>query len=102
VYTVEILIALIQYRGKVNESKYYSGEITSSNMLMDLDIILNKINLTDKQAFILNRYWGDGYTQEEVAKELGVSQQMVEKHCRAIKKKMGKVLQDMGEIDNGE
>ena len=97
-YTVPFIISLIQNKLKIGESRFFKADLSASDMLLDLDYILEKSNLTDKQKYILDNYWIAGYTQDEVAKQLGITQQMVEKHSRAIKKKVQKILLDMGEI----
>lgn len=97
-YTVPMIIGLVQYRSKVAEQTYYTADLVASEMIMDLDVVLHRANLTAKQQFILDNYWGLGYTQEEVARMMSITQQMVEKHCRAIKKKIKAVLTSMGEI----
>lgn len=99
-YTVPYIVSLIQNRDKVSEQRFYKADLSASDLLMDLEIILNKAKLTDKQRYILENCWVEGYTQDEVALELGVTQQMVEKHCRAIEKKIRKILKDMGELSH--
>lgn len=92
------IVSLIKNRDKVSEARFYKADLAASDLLMDLDLIIERIHLTDKQRFIMRRYWIEGYTQEEVAKELHVTQQMIEKQCRYIRKKIRKVLKEMGEI----
>lgn len=99
-YSVAFVVSLIQSMEKIAEARYYKEDLTASDLLMDLELIIEQARLTDKQAYILKAYWTDGYTQDEVAKTLGITQQMCEKHCRAIKKKIKKVLIRMGEITN--
>lgn len=97
-YTVPFIVSLIQSREKIAEARYYKEDLTASDLLMDLELIIQQARLTDKQAYILKKYWIEGYTQEEVAKTLGITQQMTEKHCKAVKKKIKKVLIKMGEL----
>lgn len=99
-YTVPFIVSTIQSMDKVSESRFYKADLTACDILLDLEIILEKARLTDKQQYILDQCWIKGYTQDEVAQKLGVTQQMVEKHCRAIKKKVRKILKDMGELTN--
>lgn len=98
-YTVPFIISLIQNKYKIGESRFYKADLSACDMLMDLESIIDKSNLTDKQSYIVENYWIAGFTQEEVARKLGITQQMVEKHSRAIKKKIKKVLLDMEEVD---
>lgn len=97
-YTVPFMVSLIQNSRKIGEQRFYKADLSASDLLMDLDIVLDRASLTDKQRYILENYWIAGYTQEEVAKTLGITQQMVEKHCRAVKKKIRKILKGMGEV----
>lgn len=97
-YTVPFLVSMIQNRYKIGESRFFKADLSACDMLMDLDIILLRSKLTAKQQYILENYWVAGYTQEEVAKTMQITQQMIEKHCRAMKKKMKKILKEMGEV----
>lgn len=96
-YSVPFVVGLLQNMDKISEKRYYKADLSASDLLLDLELIVRKANLTDKQFYILTHYWIEGYTQEEVAQNLGITQQMVEKHTRAIKKKIHKILIDMGE-----
>ncbi|MFT8313279.1 MAG: hypothetical protein ABF633_03375 [Clostridium sp.] len=98
-YTVEHIISLLQNKHKLGESRYYKADLEASNLLMDLDLIIEQSQLTKKQQFIVDHYWIAGYTQEEVASKLDITQQMVVKHCNAVKKKIERVLIDMGELN---
>lgn len=97
-YTVPFIVSLIQNKDKIGESRFYKADLSACDILIDLDTILEKANLTAKQQYILENCWIKGYTQDEVAKKLGITQQMCVKHCNAIKKKIERVLMDMGEI----
>lgn len=97
-YTVQYIVTLTQNLHKVSEQRFYKADLAASVLLMDLELILGRAKLTEKQEYILRKYWIEGYTQEEVACSLGITQQMCEKHSRAIKKKLSKVLKNMGEI----
>lgn len=97
-YSVPFMVSLAQNSEKISEQRFYRGDISASDLLMDLEILIKTAEFTDKQLFILNHYWIQGYTQEDVADKLGITQQMVEKHTRAIKKKIDRVLQKWGEI----
>jgi len=44
--------------------------------------------LTDKQLEVVQMYFWDDMTQQEIAKELGTSQQMVAKHLKYALKKL--------------
>lgn len=97
-YSVPFIVTLIQNRDKISEQRFYKADLTACDMLMDMEVIIERASLTAKQRYILENCWVNGYTQEEVAKTLGITQQMCEKHSRAIKKKIKKVLKEMGEL----
>jgi DNA-directed RNA polymerase specialized sigma subunit len=99
-YTVPFIVSLIQNKHKIGESRYFKADLSASDMLMDLDEIVAKAKLTDKQMYIMENYWIAGYTQAEVAFKLGITQQMIEKHSKAIKKKVKKILLEQGELTN--
>lgn len=67
---------------------------------MDLEIILSRAKLTKRQNYIMQKYWIEGYTQEELAKELNIKQPVVSKHLRYIRKKLHKALKEMGEVND--
>ena len=81
---------MIQNKYKIGESRFFKADLSACDTLMDLENIITRANLTDKQKYIMENYWIAGFTQDEVAKRLGITQQMVEKHSRAIKKKVKK------------
>jgi len=43
-----------------------------------------KTKLTHKQQAVLNKYYFDGLSQEQIAKDLGISQQVVSKHLFGV------------------
>ncbi|OAA90881.1 hypothetical protein [Clostridium ljungdahlii] len=61
-YTVPFVVKMIQEIYKLDEQRFYKADLSASDLLMDLNLILSKINLTNKQAFILEKYWQEGYT----------------------------------------
>ncbi|WMU08085.1 hypothetical protein vBCtySFA67_00067 [Clostridium phage vB_CtyS-FA67] len=98
-YTTAKVVALIKNRNKIAESRFYKADLTASDLLIDLDDIIVRIELSDKQAYIVQKHWIEGYSQPEVARKLNVTQQMVLKQCQYIKNKIEGVLKEMGEID---
>lgn len=99
-YTVPFIVSLIQNKDKISESRFYKADLVASDLLMDLEIVLEMASLTDKQKYILENCWIKGYTQVEVAEKMGITQQMCEKHSRAIKKKIKRILHEQGELKN--
>ena len=51
-YTVPYVVSLIRNKYKISESRFYKADLSASDLLMDLEIILERIHLTDKQEFI--------------------------------------------------
>ena len=56
----------------------------------EFNYIVEKYDLTEKQEKILYLISVDGLTQEEAAKEMGISQQMVSKQVEFVCKKLRK------------
>lgn len=101
-YTVPMVISMLNNLAKIEQYRFYKGDFVASDMLIDLKIIMSSCKLTAKQKIVIEKHLIEGYTQEEVASMLGVTQQMIEKQCRAIKKKIGKVLIAWRVNDNEE
>lgn len=98
-YTVFMIISLLQNKSKVEQFRYYKGDFNACGLLIDLERIIQLCKLTNKQSFVVEKHFVEGYTQEEVATMLGVTQQMVEKHCRVVKSKIDKVLKEWEDED---
>lgn len=97
-YTVPFIVAVVQSVDKLQTQRFYKNDLAISDILLDLDLLMEQAALTEKQQYILTKYWIEGYTQEQVANMLNITQQMVEKHTKAVKKKFQKVLESWGEI----
>lgn len=97
-YTVPFIVATVQSIDKLKVQRFYKNDMAISDILLDVELLLEQAALTNKQKYILEKYWVAGYTQEQVADMLNISQQMVEKHTKAIKKKFEKVLESWEEI----
>lgn len=97
-YTVPFIVAAIQSMDKLKVQRFYKNDMAISDILLDVELLLEQAALTNKQKYILEKYWIGGYTQEQVANMLNITQQMVEKHTKAIKKKFKKVLETWEEL----
>lgn len=97
-YTVPFIVAVVQSIDKLKNQRFYKNDMAISDILLDVELLLEQAVLTNKQRYILEKYWVEGFTQEQVANMLNITQQMVEKHTKAIKKKFEKVLESWGEI----
>lgn len=91
-------MSILQNYYKLKEARFYKGDLSASAILVDVDSLIARSNLNEKQAYVVQYYWKEGYTQEEVATHLGVSQQMVDKYCKRVKSKIEGELKKWGEI----
>jgi DNA-directed RNA polymerase specialized sigma24 family protein len=96
-YTVPFVVALMQNKGKLIEASEHGSDMTATDMLMDLDYIMNRAELTDKQKLVVETCWVKGFSQREAGKLLGISQQMCTKHSNAVKKKIEITLKTLEE-----
>lgn len=97
-YTVPFIVSVVQSMDKLRTQRFYKNDMAISDILLDVELLLEQAVLTDKQQYILEKYWVGGHTQEQVANMLNITQQMVEKHTKAIKRKFEKVLESWEEI----
>ena len=91
-YTFDSVIGILTRYYNMQEDACYSGVMTQHDYKMDVDSIMEKANLTDKQQSILKMHHIIGYTQEEIAQQLGISQQGVFNSLRGVKRRIEKVL----------
>lgn len=91
-FTVKNLERLIKSREDLAIQAYYYGNIDALEYLIDVDAMLVDCNFTDKQRIIVDRLYINGdITQEELAKELGITQQGVMRFVYLIRNKLKKV-----------
>lgn len=101
-YTQTYIVGAMTNRYKIIESCYYSGSIDSMDLIMDIDLLLKKAQLTEKQMEVVKLHYFEQYSQGETAKKLGITQQAVDSHVSNIKRKINKVLKDWKEEDKHE
>ena len=85
VYGVNSLLRDIH---KLREARFSGTDTTTiSNILVDFELTIKRAGLTEKQEEALFLLFENDFTQAEVSKVLGISQQAVSKHIdNAIKK----------------
>lgn len=98
-YTSEFIIGSLSNKAKIEEGLLYAGGIDQLNLLIDLELLLEEANLTERQMQVVDLYYCKQYTQEEVSRRLGVSQQAVLDHIKKIKSKIQKVINIWGAKD---
>ena len=91
-YTTGLMVGAMTNKKKIEESLYYSG-VDKLDLLIDIDLLLVEAKLTERQKEVVELYFFLQYTQEEVSKVLGISQQAVLDHIKKIKNKIQKVIE---------
>ena len=86
-YTSSFMVGAMTNKKKIEESLYYSG-VDKLDLLIDIDLLLVEAKLTERQKEVVALYFFNQYTQEEVSKVLGISQQAVLDHIKKIKNKI--------------
>lgn len=98
-YTATNILNLLSEYKRFYINAYESGCMASLEVKMDLDILLEKSNLTDRQAEAINLYYKEGMTQDEVAEVLGVSRIAVRYLLNWAEKKIKNTAEKWGESD---
>lgn len=92
-YTSNFMVGTMTNKAKIEEGLLYAGAIDQVDLLIDLELLLEEAGLTEKQMQVVELYFYNQYTQEEVSKVLNVSQQAVLDHIKKVKQKINKVLE---------
>lgn len=90
--TKEFFLGALANKKNLEESSFYSAGVDSLDILMTIEKLVSEAKLTSKQNTVLELYFYDQLTQEEVSRIMGISQQAVLDHLEKIKKKLNKVL----------
>lgn len=90
--TEDFILGALANKKSLEESSFYTAGIEALDILITLERIVKESRLTSKQNLVLELYYYDQLTQEEVSKVMGISQQAVLDHLEKIKKKLNKVL----------
>lgn len=91
-YTSSFMVGAMTNKKKIEESLYFSG-VDKLDLLIDIELLLKEAKLTERQKEVVDLYFFNQYTQEEVSKVLGISQQAVLDHIKKIKNKIQKVIE---------
>lgn len=97
-YSTKFMVGAMANKKKIEESLYYLG-VEQLDLIIDIDLMLKEAKLTEKQAQVVELYFFSQYTQEEVSKKLGISQQAVLDHINKVKQKIKKVLEGWKDKD---
>lgn len=97
-YTKEFMLGAMSNKKKLEASLYGSG-IQAVELLMDIEFLMKEAKLTDKQLQVVDLYYYNQMTQEEVSNKLGISQQAVLDHLNKIKDKINKVIERWEQLD---
>ena len=100
-YTLNFMLGAMTNKAKLEASLYDSG-IESADLLMDIENLIQEAKLTKKQAGVVRLYYYNQMTQEEVSKQLGISQQAVLDHLNKIKDKLAKVIERWEKLDESK
>lgn len=91
-YSTAFVVGTLANRKKIEESLYYAGGISNLDTLLDIDLLIQASNLTEKQFQVLQLYYYNQLTQEEISRVMGISQQAVLDHLNKVKQKLGRVI----------
>ena len=83
----------------MSEQRFFAADELARDIILDLDLLLSRLQLTEKQTEVLELHFKQGYTQEEIAKKWDTSQVNVFYHVRAIKSKIKKELEGWGKCE---
>lgn len=98
-YTLNFMLGAMTNKKKLEESLYYSG-VEQLETIIDMELLIEEAKLTDKQTQVVELYFFNQFTQEEVSQKLGISQQAVLDHIKKVKNKLEKVLERWRALDD--
>lgn len=73
IYTPKTILNLFREYRHLSYDAYVNGNISTLEVVTDLNILLNSANLTDRQRLVFDYYYLKGFTQQETADLLNVS-----------------------------
>lgn len=91
-YTVDEVMALLRRLRRLELVCYNEGLAELLPTIIDTRAIIEQLNLTERQADIMQFYFFEEYTQDEIARMMNTSQVTVSHSVTAIKKKVAEVL----------
>lgn len=98
-YTLTYMLGALSNLPKMRESAYYRTSMEAIDTVADVELMLKQAGLTDKQKQVVQLYYFEQRTQDEVSKIMGVSQQAVLDHLQRVKGKLKKVLERWKELE---
>lgn len=90
-YTVEAVVYLLKERSALEALKD-SGDITATQILVDLDNIIAEAEPTEKQAKAMELVWVRGYKLKDAGDILGITAQGVYFNLKLFQKKIKDVV----------
>lgn len=97
-YTTPFMLGTLTNKEKIKESTYLTGT-EAVDLLIDVETLLQESKLTAKQQEVVELYYFNQMTQEEVAEKLGITQQGVLDHLKKIKVRVAKVIERWKKLD---
>ena len=82
----------------LKEQVYYTSNFNVIDTIVDMDILLNKANLTHTEAEAFRLYFIEGYTLKEIADRSGATPQATFNNIKRLKYKIRRVLKSWGEV----
>lgn len=93
-YTVEQVLSCLKNYYAIAEKRFYIASEVARDIKLDIDFIVSKLQLTERQDKVLDLHYKQGYNQGEIAEKLGTSQVNIYYHIKAIKKKIEKYVRE--------
>lgn len=84
------------------KERRYCGDMTASDLLIDLETALERAGLTDRQRQAIALVYFRDMKQEDAGKAMGVGQQRVARHLDIALVKIARVYESWNYIEGGE
>lgn len=91
-YTVKSVVYLLKERSALEALKD-KGDITATQILVDLDTIIAEADPTTKQAKAMELVWVRGYKLKDAGEILGITAQGVYFNLKLLQKKISVVVE---------
>lgn len=91
-YSIEFVLGCLKNYHVIAERRFYEADEIARDIKLDIDFIISKLNLTEKQEQVLELHFKQGYTQEEIAELWGTSQVNIYYHVKSVRKKIESYL----------
>lgn len=92
-YKNEVAIqGLLRFYYSLKSNLEYKPNFEITSILIDFKLALENSGLTQKQMVVAKLYM-EGWTEDDIGKRLGITQQAVNKHIKLICKKMSNYLE---------